>query len=136
MKIEVRRLNAQKKYEGEFSYDYDPEEDLCLLPFSKLSDIKVSGRYEIYEDDEVSVTLTVKYKIVGKCSYCLSPAEQPVEFGSEVLFVPRADDDNYRYDGISIDLAPAVKDAILISQPSVLLCREDCTGIDVEKKEV
>lgn len=132
MKIEVRKLNALKKYEGEFAFDCDPFENLCLLPFCGLSDIKVSGRYEIYEDNEVLVVFTVKYRLSGKCSYCLEPAEKEINFESEVLFVPRADDDNYQYDGITINLEPAVKDAILISQPSVLLCRDDCTGIDVE----
>lgn len=132
MKIEVRKLNAQKKYEGDFSYDYEPDENLCLLPFCKLSGVKVCGSYEIYEDNEVSVVFTVGYTLSGKCSYCLEPAEKRIEFETEALFVPKADDENYQYDGNAIDLAPAVKDAILISQPSVLLCREDCTGIDVK----
>lgn len=132
MKIEVRKLNAQKKYEGEFAFDYEPSENLSLLPFCELTEIKVTGNYEIYEDGEVSVVFTVKYRLSGKCSYCLEPAEKRVTFDSEVLFVPRTDEDNYKYDGITINLEPAVKDAILISQPSVLLCREDCTGIDVE----
>ncbi len=132
MKIEVRKLNAQKKYAGEFNFGYTPAENLCLVPLAELTDIKVSGSYEIFDDGDVEVTMTVGYKLKGQCSYCLEPAEKEITYTSDVLYVTGRDGDDYRYDGISIDLEPAVKDAILISQPSVLLCKEGCAGIDVK----
>lgn len=135
MEIEVRRLNALKKYEGEFEYEYEAPEDCCLVPLCKIEGkVKVVGSFEIYEDDSVGVNLTVNYKIVGQCSYCLSDAQKDVSFTSEILFVTEEDDENYLYDGIKINLKPAVNDAILISQPSVILCKEGCTGIDVTNK--
>ena len=49
MEIEVRKLSAQKKYEGVFEYDYDAPEDSCLVPLcSIVGKVKVSGHYEIY----------------------------------------------------------------------------------------
>ena len=135
MEIEVRRLNALKKYEGEFQYEYEPPQDCCLVPLCKIEGkVKVSGSYEIYEDDSVGVKLTVNYKIIGQCSYCLSEAEKEVSFTSDILFVTEEDDDNYIYDGIKINLKSAVDDAILLSQPNIILCREGCTGIDVTNK--
>ena len=132
MIIEVKKLNARKEYVGKFDFEYDPPADCCLIPLCKLEGkVKVTGNFEIYEDDSVGITLTVAYKITGQCSYCLKDAAKEVEFTSEILFVPENDDDNYLYDGIKIDLKPAVDDAILISQPNILLCKEDCTGIDV-----
>ncbi len=134
MELEVKKLNALKKYTGTFDFDYSPESNLCLLPFCKIDGaVKVSGEYEIYEDDCVGVNLCISYKIVGQCSYCLSDAQDKINFTSEILFVPEKDDDNYYYDGIKINLKTAVDDAILISQPSVLLCKPDCKGIDVPK---
>ena len=135
MEIEVRKLNALKKYEGVFEYEYEPPEDSCLVPLCKIEGkVKVSGKYEIYEDDSVGITLTVNYKIAGQCSYCLNDAQQEVSFTQEILYVTEKDDDNYYYDGIKLDLKPAVDDAILISQPNIILCREGCTGIDVTNK--
>ena len=135
MEIEVRKLNALKKYEGVFEYEYEPPEGSCLVPLCKIEGkVKVSGKYEIYEDDSVGITLTVNYKIVGQCSYCLSEAQQEVSFTQEILYVTEKDDDNYYYDGIKLYLKPAVDDAILISQPNIILCREGCTGIDVTNK--
>ena len=134
MEIEVKKLNALKKYTVNFQFEYLPENNLCLVPLSEISGaVKVSGEYEIYDDDCVGVRLTVSYRISGQCSYCLKAAQKLTEFTSDILFVPEHDGDNYFYDGIRINLKTAVDDAILISQPSVLLCKEDCTGIDVPK---
>ena len=133
MIIEVKKLNARKEFVGKFDFEYDPPADCCLIPLCKVGKVKVCGSYEIYDDDSVGVSLTVAYKISGQCSYCLKDAEKEVKFTSEILFVPEKDDDNYYYDGIKIDLKTAVDDAILISQPNILLCKEDCTGISVDK---
>jgi len=132
MIIEVRKLNALKKYTGEFEFVYNAPKDKLLLPFVEFEgDIKVKGVFEICEDDSVGVDFSIYYLLKGQCSYCLKPAQKSVEFYSEVLFVPEDDPDYYFYDGNRIDLAPAVNDAILFSQPDVLLCREDCEGINI-----
>ena len=61
MELEVKRLIAHGKYTGSFSYDYQPPEDLCLVPLCKIGDVKVEGEYEIFDDDCVEIRLTVKY---------------------------------------------------------------------------
>ena len=134
MAIEVKKLNALKKYTGSFEFDYLPDSDLSLVPLSNIDgSVKVFGNYEIYDDDSVEVILNIAYKLVGKCSYCLNDAEKDITFTSELLFVPEEDDENYYYDGIKINLKSAVDDAILIGQPSILLCKEGCKGIDIPK---
>ena len=132
MRIEVKKLNALKKYTGSIVFDYDPPEDVCLIPLCEIEGkVKVSCEYEIYEDDSVGVNLSVSYRISGQCSYCLEKASKDIQKSFEILFVPEEDNENYYYDGNSIDLTTAVNDAILFSQPNIILCREDCTGIDV-----
>ncbi len=136
MKIEVRKLNALKRYTGDFGFEYEPASDMCLVPLCKIDGkVSVKGDYEIYEDDSVVVNFTVKYRIVGQCSYCLSEAVKTVEKDFSVLFVTEDDNENYSYDGLTVNLKTAVDDAILFSQPDVVLCREDCTGIDVNNKQ-
>lgn len=135
MKIEVKKLNALKKYTGVFDFEYQPPENICLIPLCNIvGKVKVEGNYEIYEDDSVGVNFTVKYTLKGQCSYCLKDAQTQVEKAFDILFVTEDDLDNYRYDGINIDLKTAVDDAILFSQPNVLLCNADCTGIDINNK--
>lgn len=135
MRIEVKKLNALKKYTGEFVFDYMPASDLCLIPLCEIEgSVHVKGEYEIYDDDCVGVNFSIGYRLKGQCSYCLSEAVREIHSDSEILYVPEDDPENYSYDGNSIDLTTAVNDAILFSQPNILLCREDCTGIDVNKK--
>lgn len=132
MKLEVKRLNALKKYTGDFSFEVQPAQDSCLIPLCKIDGkVRVDGDYEIYDDDSVGVNFKIAYRITGQCSYCLKDAARDIEQTFEILFVPEEDPDNYSYDGVSIDLTTAVNDAILFSQPNILLCKEDCTGIDV-----
>lgn len=135
MKLEIKKLNALKKYTGDFEFEYEPPKDICLVPLCGIEGkVFVGGKYEIYDDDSVGVDFTVRYRIVGQCSYCLEDAEKDVEKAFEILFVTGDDEDNYHYDGISIDLKLVVNDAILFSQPNLILCKEDCTGIDVNNK--
>ena len=132
MKIEVKKLNALKKYTGSFEFAYEPPADLCLVPLCTIEGkVLVKGDYEIYEDDSVGANLTVSYRISGQCSYCLNEASKEIEKTFEILFVPEDDGDNYSYDGVCINLKTAVDDAILFSQPNLILCREDCSGIDL-----
>ncbi len=135
MKIEVKKLNAIKKYSGEFGFEQEPSADMCLVPLCRIDGkVRVKGTYEIYEDDSVGVDFSVGYRLTGQCSYCLKEASKEIEQSFEILFVPEDDPENYSYDGISIDLTTAVNEAILFSQPKIILCRDDCTGIDVNNK--
>lgn len=132
MILDIKRLSALGQYVGSFSFDYLPPDNLCLVPMCKIDGaVKVEGEYEIFDDD-VSVRLTVAYKLSGQCSYCLENAEKEIRYTTDIEFVTREDDeDKYYYDGIRLNLKSAVDDAILIGQPHVLLCKEDCKGIDV-----
>ncbi len=132
MEIEVKKLIAAGKYTGDFEFEYIPLTNVSVVPLCKVEGaVRVKGNYDIYKDDSVGVNFTVDYKLSGQCSYCLEPAEKQITFVSDVLFVTENDDENYYYDGIKINLKAAVDDAILISQPAILLCKEDCKGIDV-----
>ncbi len=129
MIIEVKKLIALRKYVGDFAYECPPPEGKIVLPFSEADgNIKVSGSYEIYEDDSVGVSLTISYALKGQCSYCLEDARCNISYSYEALFVTDKNDaDNYYYDGTKLDIQPAVEDAFVFSQPKVLLC-EKCSA--------
>ncbi len=137
MIIEVRKLNSRNKYYGEFSYEYDAPASLIAVPlFEFAGPVKVDGSYAINEDDSVDVALTVRFRLTGSCSYCLEHAEKDISYNYDALFCAEDDADGYRYNGISADITPAVNDAILFSQPSVILCREGCKGIDLNNDKI
>ncbi len=133
MVIDIARQTALKNYRGSFSFDYDCPQELVILPAARIEGkVKVTGEYEIYDDDSVGVALKISYLVAGQCSYCLEPAKKQVEYESDVLYLTEDDGENYSYNGLKLDLTTAVNDAVLFSQPQVLLCREGCGGIDIK----
>ncbi len=125
MVLEIKRLLAKGEYRGKISYEFTPEKDVLLIPLcSFVGPVSVCGEYEIFDGGEVELEFEITYKLKGQCSYCLAEAEKVIKFSSEVLFVTDKDDlDNYYYDGVRLDLSKAISDALLISQPEVLLCK-------------
>ena len=56
MRIDVRKLNVQKKYSGSMEFDYSPPESLIEIPFVKFAGpAKVSFEYELFEDDSLEI---------------------------------------------------------------------------------
>ena len=131
MILEIKKLMAKGAYTGEISFDYQPPQDLNLLPLCRIDGgVKLEGTYEIFDGGEVEVTLKLSYKLLGSCSYCLADAEEQIQYTTEpLLFVTdKNDEDNYVYDGNRLDLSQDVVDAMLFSQPEVLLCGSCCKG--------
>lgn len=133
MELDISKFLAHGQFSGSFKFGYLPPQDICLIPLCNIAgEADVEGTFEIYDDDSIEVNLKVGYGLEGKCSYCLSEAKKRIEFEAEFLFVTEHNDDDYYYDGKKIDLKAAVDEAILLNQPSVLLCRDDCKGIVVK----
>ncbi|MGN0805683.1 MAG: YceD family protein [Candidatus Coproplasma sp.] len=127
MILEIKRLLAKGDYHGNISFEFVPEKEALLVPLCSFDGaVSFNGEYEIFDGDEVELRFEITYKLKGQCNYCLADAEKVIKFSSEVLFVTDKDDlDNYYYDGVRLDLSKAISDALLISQPDVLLC-EGC----------
>ena len=80
MIIDVRKLNAQKRYSGSMEFDYSAPETLIEIPFVKFAaPVKVSFEYDLLEDDSMEIRGTVSYKLEGQCSRCLKEASVDVE---------------------------------------------------------
>ncbi len=130
MVIDIRKLNAQKKYSGELVFDYDAPESLIDVPFVKFaSPVKVEAFYDLLEDDSLELKGKISFVLEGKCSRCLSNALMQVEGELDAYFEPRKDAEDYSYTNGRIDLREALEDAVMAAMPYVVLCKEDCEGI-------
>ena len=130
MIIDIKKLNAQKKYSGEMKFSYSAPEELIQIPFTKyVQDVEVCFEYDLYEDDAFEIRGTVSYKLVGQCSRCLKDASAEVVGELSALFEPKKDCEDYSYSNGKVDLTPAVNDAIMASMPFALSCGENCKGI-------
>ena len=129
-KIDVRKLNAQKKYFGRMEFDYDAPASLIEIPLVKFSaPVKVCFDYGLYEDDAFEIRGNVSFAIEGQCSRCLKETKQTVEGELNALFEDSKDYEDYPYSGGVVDLTRALDDAIMASMPFSLSCGEDCEGI-------
>ena len=130
MIIDVRKLNAQKKYSGRMEFEYNAPEHLLEIPLVKFaSPVKVVFEYDLYEDDSLEVRGTVAYKLEGQCSRCLQAASADVVGELDAYFEPRKDYEDYGYTNGVIDLTRAVDDAIMASMPFSISCGETCESI-------
>ena len=127
MIIDIRKLNAQKKYSGSMEFEYSAPEHLIEIPFVKFAaPVKISFEYDLYEDDSMDIRGKVVYRLEGQCSRCLKDASAGVEGELEAYFEPRKDYEDYGYTNGVIDLTKAVEDAIMASMPFSLSCGENC----------
>lgn len=130
MIIDIRKLNAQKKYVGSMELEYSAPEALIEIPYVKFSaPVKISFDYEIFEDDSVEIRGTVSYRLEGQCSRCLKAASQEVVGELDALFECKKDFSDYGYTNGVLNLTKAVEDAIMASMPFSVSCGEDCEGI-------
>ncbi len=135
MVIDVRKLNAQKKYTGSMEFIYSAPQALIEIPFVKfVGDIKIVFDYELYEDDSLEIRGKVIYTLEGQCSRCLKYASQLVEGELDAYFEPRSDYEDYGYTGGIIHLENAVEDAIMASMPFILSCGEECVALTWTEK--
>ena len=137
MNIDIRKLNAQKKYSGTMEFEYVAPETLIEIPFVKfVGPVKIVFGYELYEDDSLEIQGTVTYRIEGQCSRCLKDASQEVVGELNAYFENRKDYEDYGYINGVVHLENAVEDAIMASMPFTLSCGDDCEGLSwIEKTE-
>ena len=130
MVIDIRKLNAQKKYFGNMEFEYSAPNTLIEIPFVKfVGPVKVAFEYDLYEDDSFEVRGTVSYRIEGQCSRCLKDAAQDVVGEMNAYFENRKDFEDYGYTNGVVHLENAVEDAIMASMPFLLSCSEECESL-------
>lgn len=86
---------------------------------------------------------TMKGQLTLPCHRCLGPAKVPLDVPVHTIFVPQpkvpvedtsgdpeADDlDFAHHDGEIVDLAPIMREYIILALPLRILCKDDCLGL-------
>jgi uncharacterized protein len=109
-------------------------------------------------DDLITVTGVVEGTIVRQCVRCLKEYEDPLAFSIRVAYALEAKpaqrhpkrvdprktrlvsvevgeeaeeelDDQYHYQGDHVELAPMVREHVILAAPMQPLCKEDCAGL-------
>ena len=107
------------------------------LPGLKLSASAVPEGDEVAVDahlawasEDVVVTATVRAPWSGQCRRCLGEAAGEIQAEVREVYEPASDgEETYALDGSRVDLAPLVRDAVLLGLPPAPLCDEGCQGL-------
>lgn len=82
--------------------------------------------------ERVSVRGEVRGVRQSRCSRCLKEISEPVSTGLDAVFARGNDLDDpdlYSFEASAIDLTDAVRDALVMDIPMVMLCKSDCKGL-------
>ena len=138
MRIELASL---ERTDGKFAESFEPN-NLAIDERVRLSEpLKVRGRVA-QSKGKVVVTGEVESRLEVDCDRCLKPVELPVKSGFRVEYVTpqtyaatnvvelnESDMQLSVFDGETIDIDELVREQLLLSLPSRILCQEDCRGL-------
>ena len=109
----------------------------ALIGVEEDSDIDLDIRMESVVDG-ILVTGSVVVDVHGECSLCLDPIDYEMSANIQELFVfekapaggPEDEvDEQYAVEDDSIDLEPALRDAVILQLPFQPVCRDTCQGL-------
>ena len=130
MIIDVLKMKQEGNLSGEFNFEYTPSNNLIIsLPDASFSGtVKVNAYIEL-DGKDVYADVRISYSIVGDCSRCLERAECEVTHEYSAKYSLFEEEDCYLYKSGKVDLALSIDEAIIVSQPTVIYCKEDCKGL-------
>ena len=81
-------------------------------------------------NEGIVLTGTVSTTWDGECRRCLRPVRAPLRAELLEVFEDEPTEGETRpLEGVSIDLEPVAREAVLLELPLAPLCREDCLGL-------
>ena len=137
MKINVKSLLngeiSNQSFEYEFILEYDTTAAYKEAGYAFLSPVKVKGNIK-NAGGFIPLTATCTVDIEGKCARCLESVKETVvsEFSRTVAVSLEAEDEDDEYLLVSegcIEIEEPIRDEVLLSLPTRLLCSEDCKGL-------
>ena len=109
----------------------------ALIGVPEGTDIDMNVRLESVVDG-ILVTGDAVVDVHGECSLCLDPIDYEMSADIQELFVfekapeggPEDEvDEQYAVEGETLDLEPALRDAVILQLPFQPVCRETCQGL-------
>ncbi len=120
-------INDFSRRDGD-SILFDEALDLSAWDAS-FSQVRISGKLR-----NVVGVVTFRATVTGVCTTvcdrCLCPAILPLQADLKtILTLESSEDDSVTVEGGKIDLEKTAYDALVLSLPIKVLCREDCLGL-------
>lgn len=107
-----------------------PEMEVLSDPV-RFEEIQTEGEF-FCSGEKISLKAGVEAQVISRCARCLGEARLPVHAKVDAQFArqPDPDDpDQYSFEASTLELADAVRDALLLELPMRFLCSKDCKGL-------
>ena len=69
------------------------------------------------------------YSVQHECDLCGEPFTAKYNTQVSATFSENAEEDEFSFDGITVDLAEPLREAVILAFPSRLVCKDDCKGL-------
>jgi len=127
IKLENINNNIEAKIDlSEFAGDTD---------IIRMSDVEVTGDFEIYDSEEFVFYLDIKCTLVLPCAISLDEVEYLIDLNVEEVFTRHKSEDSNLIEGITIDLLPIIWSNILLEKPMRVLSTNAYDKVDFENTE-
>ncbi|MGH7790518.1 MAG: YceD family protein [Candidatus Binatia bacterium] len=139
------RLHDIEETSKELVYDESTSELNPLLAHGPVHDYAFAGPATIAlthyrSGQDVFLDGQTRSRVVGQCARCAEAFEFAHDPSFSFILVPRAGrwadedlegggGDMVWYEGDEIDVSPLVRERLMLSLPTLPLCREDCQGL-------
>lgn len=133
MASELNALKALRHPGQEIPFEADcvvEDMDFAGDPVS-FRDIKIEGTM-LGAGEKVSVRADVTATLKSRCVRCLEDVEMTVHAQIDGDFAKEEDPDDpdlYVFEGNTIDITDAARDALIMEIPTRILCSEECKGL-------
>lgn len=112
-----------------FCADFLPEDGLLPYPDAKVINVSLN-LFVTYLNPHIYVCGSLTVFVEGSCDRCLEKvAESFVLNFDQTFYKDIAEEGCYPYFDSKLDITKAVQDEIVLSMPTLLLCRPDCKGL-------
>lgn len=143
MRIPLRDIEETPK---ETAFDEPTSELAALLAHGPVHDYEFLGPAQVAmryyrSGQELFFQGDIQSRVAGQCARCLTRFEFTHDPDFDFIMVPRlgrwadepldggGDENLMWYEGEEVDLSPPLRERLLLTLPTLPLCRDDCRGL-------
>ena len=121
----LANVGVPQRFTGDFVLDGN------LLPYPNATLTKILVDCDVtFTKPNVEVCGNLTCVIEGSCDKCLCEVSKQIVLPFAQTFIKDGvGEDEYVYSGSKLDATKAVEDEIILSLPTLLLCKDDCKGL-------
>ncbi len=130
MKWTIKELIKLERWNNKIDETVDITPFLSGTDIIRASKIKVTGTFEIFDQEEFVFDLHIQGNLILPCARTLVEVEYPIDLEIEEVFTTFQDEETNYIEGITIDLLPVIWSNILLDKP-MRIVSDDAKDLDM-----